>query len=304
MTDYKEILQEMGYNNIIDNGRELRTKPIYRDSSSNTVLSIRKDTGHFIDFSKQISGSFPQLVKLTLGFKTFDEANTFLRDKIHSPTETIRKPEVSIPKVFPNSYLNKLITNNEYWLERGISKETLETFGGGVVKRGTMADRYVFPIFNSKKELVGVSGRCILNERNDARPKWKHVGRKSLWKYPLQVNFDNIKESGEIILVESIGDMLSMWEADIKNVVVTFGLDVSAELVSLFLKIDPNKIYISFNNDESNNKAGNKAAEKAKLKLNNYFDKHQILISLPDKKDFGEMSTLEIKKWIRKTESL
>ena len=268
MTDYKEILQEMGYNNIIDNGRELRTKPIYRDSSSNTVLSIRKDTGHFIDFSKQISGSFPQLVKLTLGFKTFDEANTFLRDKIHSPTETIRKPEVSIPKVFPNSYLNKLITNNEYWLERGISKETLETFGGGVVKRGTMADRYVFPIFNSKKELVGVSGRCILNERNDARPKWKHVGRKSLWKYPLQVNFDNIKESGEIILVESIGDMLSMWEADIKNVVVTFGLDVSAELVSLFLKIDPNKIYISFNNDESNNKAGNKAAEKAKLKLN------------------------------------
>jgi hypothetical protein len=303
MTDYKEILQEMGYNNIIDNGRELRTKPIYRDSSSNTVLSIRKDTGHFIDFSKQISGSFPQLVKLSLGFKTFDEANSFLQNKIHSPAEVIRKPEVKSLKVFPNSYLNKLIPDNKYWISRGISEQTLKIFEGGVVKSGTMADRYVFPIFSSKKELIGVSGRCILDERNDSRPKWKHRGTKSLWKYPLQVNYNNIKEAGQIILVESIGDMLSLWEADVKNVVVTFGLDVSAELISLFLKIDPSKIFVSFNNDESNNRAGNKAAEKAKIKLNNYFDKHQILISLPDEKDFGEMSTLEIEKWTKKIES-
>ena len=297
MTDYKELLQEMGYNNIIDNGKELRTKPIYRDSSSGTVLSIRKDTGHFIDFSKQISGSFHELVKLSLGLKTFDEANDYLSNKIATPTKAVQKPEVNIPRVFPHNYVNKFVSDHSYWINRGVSAETLNLFQGGVVSSGTMADRYVFPIFNSKKELVGVSGRCILESPNDSRPKWKHRGTKSKWKYPLQANYQYLKDEKEIFLVESIGDMLALWEAGLKNSVVTFGLDVSAALLHLFLKIDPDKIYISFNNDQSNNQAGNKAAEKAKYKLNNHFDRDQVLISLPDKKDFGEMSSEEIKIW-------
>ena len=49
-------------------------KPVYRDSSSNTVLSVRKDTGRWIDFSKQISGSLQDLVKLSLNCASEDEA--------------------------------------------------------------------------------------------------------------------------------------------------------------------------------------------------------------------------------------
>ena len=56
MENLKELLLEMGYSNISDSGREYRMKPIYRDSSSDTVLSVRKDTGFFIYFSKNISG--------------------------------------------------------------------------------------------------------------------------------------------------------------------------------------------------------------------------------------------------------
>ena len=304
MTDYKDILLDMGYSNIIDNGKELRTKPIYRESSSNTVLSVRKDTGHFIDFSKQISGSFHELVKLSLGLKTFNEANLYLENKGATPNKKIQKPEVKTPRIFPNSYLNKLIPQHDYWINRGVSEETLRLFQGGLVKEGTMANRYVFPILNSKKELTGVSGRCILGDQsNKSRPKWKHRGSKSHWKYPLQANFDILKKEKEFFLVESIGDMLAMWEAGVKNVIVTFGLDVSATLINLCLRIDPNKIYISFNNDQSNNQAGNIAAEKAKNKLKKYFDPSQINIKLPSKKDFGEMSEQEIKKWIKETEN-
>jgi len=301
MTDYREILEDMGYSNILDNGKELRTKPIYRESSSGTVLSVRKDTGHFIDFSKQISGSFHDLVKLSLGLKSFTEANNYLTDRGVSSEKTIRKPEVNSTRIFPHSYLSKFVPDHSYWTNRGISPETLRLFQGGVVQSGTMANRYVFPIFNSREELVGISGRCILNGQSKARPKWKHRGAKAKWRYPLQANYQHLKGEGEVFLVESIGDMLAMWEGGIKNSIVTFGLDVSTALIQLFLKIDPDKIYISFNNDESNNRAGNKAAEKAKLKLNNYFDKNQISINLPDKKDFGEMSAEEIKVWREKT---
>ena len=56
--DFKNILLDLGYSNIKDNGRELRMRPLYRDSNNDTVLSVRKDTGYFIDFSKNVSGSF------------------------------------------------------------------------------------------------------------------------------------------------------------------------------------------------------------------------------------------------------
>ena len=159
-----------------------------------------------------------------------------------------------------------------------------------------MANRYVFPIFNSKKQLIGVTGRHTKDIKDKNVPKWLHKGRTSEWKYPLQANYQKIKDKKEIILVESIGDMLALWEAGIKNVLIAFGLNLSPSMVGLLIKLDPNKIFISFNND-SYNKAGNDASEKVKRKLTKHFNPEDIEVRLPDKNDFGEMSTEEIKLW-------
>ena len=72
----------------------------------------------------------------------------------------------------------------------------------------------------------------------------------SIWR----ANNRTIRESKKVILVESIGDLLSLWEADVKNVIVTFGLDVSVPIINYLLKIDIDEICISFNNDEGNKK--------------------------------------------------
>tara|TARA_Y100000593_G_scaffold95031_1_gene198572 strand:+ start:21246 stop:22172 length:927 start_codon:yes stop_codon:yes gene_type:complete len=293
----KDVLLDLGYSNISDNGRELRMKPIYRESSSNTVLSVRKDTGHFIDFSKQISGSFNELVKLSLSLSK-EEADKWVEERMATTNTTkVRKPEIKAPRILPQEFLNKIIFEHDYWVDRGISKNTLKDFDGGIVKAGKMADRYVFPIFNYKKELVGVSGRDILNQKNTSRPKWKHIGNKSEWKYPLQINNRTIREERKVVLVESIGDMLSLWENNIRYVMVTFGLDVSVSVINYLLKVDIDHIYVSFNNDEENNSAGNIAAEKAQKKLLKYFDPPQVSIALPTKKDFGEMDSNEINDW-------
>jgi len=298
--DFKNILLDVGYSNIKDNGREFRMKPVYRDSSSDTVLSVRKDTGHFIDFSKQISGSFEYLIQLSMGLKTVEEAKTVLKDKweINSEIKREHRPPVSSPKIFPSTYLEKIIQDHSYWEERGISKQTLELFNGGVVHSGTMADRYVFPIFNSKKELIGVTGRYLKNlPEEKSKPKWLHRGRTSEWKYPLQINQKILKEKKEIILIESIGDMLALWECEIKNTIVVFGLNISPSFISLLIKLDPNKIFVSFNDDSDNNSAGNKGVEAAVRKLKNYFDPHQIQVAFPTKNDFGDMSREEILEW-------
>lgn len=296
MTDFKSILLDLGYSNIKDNGKELRMRPLFRESGNNTVLSVRKDTGHFIDFGRSISGSFEYLIQLSLNLKTIEEAKEALLNR-WSITEVKRenRPEVNSVKVFPREYLTKLMPHHEYWISRGVSAETIKLFKGGVVKSGTMANRYVFPIFDFKENLIGVTGRSL--ETSQKTPKWLHKGRTSEWKYPLQVNHDIIRKSKEVFLVESIGDMLSLWEGGVKNVLIAFGLNLSSSMTSLLIKLDLNRVFISFNNDASNNSAGNKASLKIRNKLFCHFDQHQVQIALPEKNDFGEMSITEIKDW-------
>ena len=104
-----------------------------------------------------------------------------------------------------------------------------------------------------------------------------------------------MQKTKKVILVESIGDMLALWEKGVKNVIVTFGLYVSPKIKQILMALDPNKIYISFNNDD--NKAGNNGAIKAYQNLKRQFDTHQLEINLPPKNDFGCMSSEEIKIW-------
>lgn len=290
-----DILKNIGYN-LKDYGKEYRAKPLYRDSDNDTVLKIYKDSGNWVDFKENISGDFTSLIKLSLKLESETAAKEWLKDKkftFFNTSEKI-KPKVKSIKTFDKELLLKLKKDHSYWINRGVLEETLNIFSGGVAESGKMKNRYVFPIFNSKKEIVGFSGRDLTNLNSI---KWKHLGDKSNWCYPLFLNIDYIKALDEVILIESIGDALALWDADIKNIIVTFGLEVSISILNLLLKLDPSKIYISFNNDEEKNKAGNLAAEKAYNKLSRYFDQRQLCIKLPNKKDFGEMSKEEIIKW-------
>lgn len=300
MSEVKEILLNLGYSNITEDSKNYRMKPIYRDSSSSTVLSVRKDTGRFIDFSRHISGSLQDLVKLSLDFNTEEEALIWLNkngDGGASGATREQAPKLKEAKVFSKSSLDKVMPHHGYWIDRGVSEETLLQFKGGVVYEGKMKDRYIFPIFDYKGNLVGVSGRDLINDPESKRPKWKHIGDKSQWKYPMQVNNKLLRKTREVIVVESIGDMLALWDAGIKNVAVAFGLQIGIGLLNYFMRIDTQKIILSFNNDESKNSAGNEAAQKNFNRLTRYFDAEQIQVALPTKGDFGEMTKEEILGW-------
>lgn len=295
----KSVLTEIGYQ-LTDYGKEYRTRPIYRDSDNNTVLRIKKDTGRWIDFKEGLSGNLEELIKLTLNLKSIEDVKKYLENKVDFsvPIEE-EKPSVVSSRTFSEDFLSNLQKNNTYWNKRGVSDETLNLFKGGICESGRMIGRYIFPIYSLRGKLIGISGRDLYQNSLN-RPKWKHIGNKYDWQYPLQVNYDILKEERKIILVESIGDMLALWEAEVYISIVTFGLSLSPAILNILLRLDPKRIILSFNNDEKNNFAGNNAAKKIQEKLIHHFDEKQIKICFPDKKDFGEMSPEEIKLWYSK----
>jgi len=290
-----QILTDLGYK-LKDYGKEYRTKPLYRESDNDTVLKIYKDSGHWFDFKENISGDFSSLVSMTLKLENPEKAKEWLKDKNFTFNRTFepRKPLLKSTKKFDIDLLNNLELDNKYWNNRGINNETLLDFKGGIAKAGKMKNRYVFPIFDHINNIIGFSGRDVTGI---SKIKWKHLGEKSDFIYPLFLNSNEIQNQKEIILVESIGDMLSLYQAGIKNVLVTFGTNLSLSILNYCLKIDVKKIYISLNNDSNKNNAGNIAAEKTLARLRRYFDEKQLKISLPIKKDFGEMSKEEILQW-------
>lgn len=293
MSDVKDILSSLGYR-LRDVGREFRTKPLYRDSDSDNVLSIKKDTGYWYDFKTCQHGSFDKLVKMTLKLDD-DKVNEYLKNKNwEQQASGIEREKLDELKIFPNELLDKLEKNHSYWPSRNIKEDIVAIFEGGVANTGRMKDRYVLPIFNSKKQIVGFTGRDLLGNK---KAKWKHLGDKSKWVYPLFFNKNYVINSKEIILVESIGDMLSLWQCGIKNTAVIFGLDINNSLLNLLIRLDLNKIHISLNNDEEKNNAGNDAARKLRSKLLKFFDKDQVNIALPTKNDFGVMNEQEILEW-------
>lgn len=291
-----EILTSLGYSlNTI--GKTFRCRPIYRDSNNNMSLSISKENGRWIDFGTSETGNFEELIKITLGLKTHEQVKEVLTGQFQyvAPVYTVN-PQIKQPKKFSRDLLAKLVRNHSYWNNRGISDEVLDLFNGGTSTEGKMKDRYVFPIFDEQSNLIGASGRDLAP--HESRPKWKHVGEKSQWIYPMQAK-DMIMQERRVIIVESIGDMLTLWENGIKSVLVAFGIEVGIGLLNALIRLDPEKIFLSFNNEPGNAFIGNLAAEKQRNKLYRYFDEEQIKIALPPKKDFNEMMRPEILQWER-----
>lgn len=294
-----QILTDLGYK-LKDYGKEYRAKPLYRDSDNDTVLKIYKDSGHWFDFKENISGDFSSLVSMTLKLENPEKAKEWLKDKnfcLFNPLEQ-KKPLLKSIKKFDLDLLKNLETDQTYWNKRGITDQTLEEFKGGIAKAGKMKNRYVFPIFDMENNINGFSGRDITNQ---SKIKWKHIGEKNDFLYPLFLNKKYILDSKQAFIIESIGDMLSLWQAGVKNTIVLFGVNMNLKILNYLLKIDINKIYISLNNDSLDKGegygCGNASSQKIYNKLTRYFDHKQLKISLPIKKDFGEMKTEEILQW-------
>ena len=158
----REVLSEAGYT-LYDFGQYFRARPLYRESDNNTVLSISKETGRWLDFKTQQKGSLEDLVRITLSLEDHNTAKAYISDRtVFNKSKSQPKPTIKAGKIFDPSLLHKLEEDYSYWNDRGVSSSTLKLLQGGVSKEGRMKNRFVFPVFNSKDHIIGFSGRYLL----------------------------------------------------------------------------------------------------------------------------------------------
>jgi 5S rRNA maturation endonuclease (ribonuclease M5) len=283
--DIKQILESLGYI-LTDDNSAWRTTRLYSNGDNPTALRIYKNNGSFTDFVSNKNGSFEELIALTLGHKNIEETKNWLNNKkFVAPVIDIQYSKIKQHQTFSKDLLLNIQPIHDYVIKRGISEKTAQEFRSGTVGnvKGKLKNKYVWPIFNQKMDVIGFSGRSL---DGDAKYKYIHFGQKNNWCWPCFLNINDIREKKEIILVESNMDILSMFEVGIRNVVCLFGCDLGLGLLNLMLKLDLKKIIIATNYD----KAGQESADKLKKKLQKYWDWNVPKICLPPNiKDFNEL---------------
>jgi len=304
----KDILQKLGYK-LTDCGNHWRTNALYRGGDNPTALQVYKDSGVWVDYVEgDIHSPFRALVEATA--QTNDKAfleSLFGGYDFDSPTPpSASRPALRSEKVYAETILSKLLPHYKFYNDRGIGDEVLIPLKGGLATEGAMYQRFVFPIYNPDGCIHGFSGRDMANRTSSSRPKWKHLGKKNTWIYPFyvpsSVESSSVSEaifsSGEVILVESIGDLLNLHQHGFRNVLVAFGTSLSSVLCCFLVSLGLSKVIIALNNDSGQSKnRGEIGAFKMYLKLLNFFQRDSLIINLPPKSDFGEMDSVDFSTW-------
>ena len=294
------FLRENNYQ-VTENSNYITIPAKWRGGSDITSVTGYLNKNLFIDWVTGDKFDINGLIKRVLNLPDEKNVKEYLAyNKIQLPTNDgyNLKNEIKIMDIFPEEVKDLLVPDYSYWVGRGISEETAKQFENGKVLTGAFKNRQTFIIRNSKKQIVGLSGRDLIG---DKKAKWRHSGSKSNFVFPALINSKIIKEKGEVLLVESVGDVLACYEAGIKNVLCVFGIDLGLGVLNYLLRISPNKINICLNNDNHLNGAGNEGAIKMKKKLDKYFDHHISKICEIPSKDMNdflvEKGRDEVIKW-------
>jgi hypothetical protein len=298
----KSSLTKLGYE-LKDFGNHWRTNAMYRGGTNPTAVLIYKDTGVWTDFVKNTPClPFKDLVSATIKTNDKNVVDKFMLG-LDSSTPLIQKTRMSMEKTYDPSVLDKLLPHYLFYNKKGIEDDRLINLKSGLATQGAMYQRYVFPIFNQDGLIHGFSGRDMTNKPN--RPKWKHVGKKANWLFPIFTKVEgeykflnSIQDKKSIILVESIGDVLALHQSNIYNCISVFGTSISSKVLCFLVGLELDQITISLNNDvDKEMNRGRIGSIKCFSKLLNYFDKEKMRICPPTQNDFGEMSADEISFW-------
>lgn len=261
----------------------------WRGGNAKATL-VDSRNGNWKDLVCGEHGKFSQLISKILGRelteKEMEDYKVSKDDSICGLAEEKEDKETK-QKIYPDNYLI-LLPNYFYLKRRGISELTCKEFEAGMASGGALYNRVVFPIKNTKNQIVGYNGRDVTNNPN--RVKYKIWGNKaSNFVYPAFLTETYIKQTRTAVLTESVMDIMRLWDCGVKNTLQLFGLNLSKSLLCYLLKTNPEYIVISTNNDKDGKiNRGLEAAKKIKLKLSKYFDENKILIKLPVAKDWCE----------------
>lgn len=136
----------------------------------------------------------------------------------------------------------------------------VERENGGIADK--FRDRLMFAIENLSGKVVAFGGRVLEKQK---KPKYLNSPETALYKkgeilYGLSKAKNEIPKAGSVVLVEGYFDMISLYQAGVKNVVAVSGTALTekhAEILSRYTK----SAYLVFDGDEAGRKAALRTIE-------------------------------------------
>jgi len=117
--------------------------------------------------------------------------------------------------------LKNLQPDHAYLSQRGLSPETIQTFGLGFCTKGIQKDRIAIPIHNAAGQIVAFAGRAL----TDAAPE-KYQFPKGFKKSLELFNLHRaIAEPADqpLVIVEGFFDAMNLWQHGVRRVVALMG---------------------------------------------------------------------------------
>jgi len=181
----------------------------------------------------------------------------------------------------------------KFLINKGYTEAELVKWGLLASKNGRNYDKFrnrlMFPIIDHQGEVVGFSGRSI--DPNDKGPKYLNspetpVYNKSKLLYGLFQAKEAIRKKDFAIIVEGNIDIISSYQAGVKNIVAPLGTALTEDQMRL-LKRYCSSVYFAFDTDAAGQKALLKSLELAEktgmavraLDIGKYKDVDELIVS-------------------------
>lgn len=255
--------------------------------------------GNVITFIMEMENfSFNEALQLLAGKSDIELPDTGPRQErtLSQESQTVLSANEWLQKLYHHllRYTKDGKEGYQYFIERGINEETIDQFQLGfapnaddftaeflekkgfskqlLVKAGLLSSRedhsvvdrfrgrVMFPIRNHLGKTVAFGGRAIAEQE----PKYLNSPESDLFqKGKLLFNFDqakrHIRSSGEVILLEGYMDVISAFQASVKNCVATLGTSLTENQAKL-LRRYVDTVIICYDSDNAGNEAAFKAA--------------------------------------------
>src|ERR1043166_9428163 len=166
----------------------------------------------------------------------------------------VEQPENTSGENVPLKFtLNHLEKDHPYLKERGLTSETIATFGLGFCKKGIMAGHVAIPVHNAKGELVAYAGRFPGEPPNpDEKYKLPKGFKKSLEVF----NFHRAAQVGAehpLVIVQGFFGCMKLWQAGVLRVVSLMGSTLCEPQEALIVKLisREQRVILLFDEDDA-----------------------------------------------------
>ncbi|MFQ6070773.1 MAG: DNA primase [Candidatus Aminicenantales bacterium] len=173
--------------------------------------------------------------------------------------------EETIQKLKIGYAMNSWTALYDFFTEKGVSSSLLEKAGLVIPssKKDGCYDRFrgriIFPIFTVSGKVVAFGGRTVF----EAEPKYLNSPETPLYTkgellYGLNFTRAEVREKGQLIIVEGYTDFVSLFQAGIKNIAASLGTSLTPAQVSIASRFAP-EIIVNYDSDSAGRMASARA---------------------------------------------